>query len=36
MLLYITWDVNPELINLFGIISIRYYSLLFITGLILG
>jgi len=36
MLLYINWDVNPELINLFGKISIRYYGLLFVTGLMLG
>ncbi len=33
--LYITWDVDPEIINIFGI-SIRYYGLLFITGLILA
>lgn len=32
----ITWDVNPEIINLFGKISIRWYGLLFATGLILG
>ena len=36
MLMYVNWDVNPELVNLFGIISIRYYSLLFVTGLLLG
>ncbi|MGV8092292.1 MAG: prolipoprotein diacylglyceryl transferase [Mangrovibacterium sp.] len=33
---YIHWDVNPEIIKLFGIISLRYYSLLFVFGLILG
>ncbi len=33
--LYITWDVDPEIFNLFGI-SIRYYSLLFVGGLILA
>ncbi len=36
MLLAITWDIDPELINLFGIFSIRYYSLLFVGGLVLG
>jgi len=36
MLLQITWDANPELINLFGNFSLRWYSLLFVTGLILG
>lgn len=36
MLLYINWDINPEIVNLFGKISIRYYSLLFVSGLLLG
>jgi len=32
---YIYWNVNPEIINVFGI-SIRYYGLLFVGGLILS
>jgi len=31
---YIYWDIDPEIINIFGI-SIRYYGLLFAGGLIL-
>jgi phosphatidylglycerol---prolipoprotein diacylglyceryl transferase len=31
---YIYWNVDPEIINVFGI-SVRYYGLLFVTGLIL-
>jgi len=31
---YIRWNTDPEIINIFGI-SIRYYGLLFATGLIL-
>ncbi len=31
---YIYWNVDPEIVNVFGI-SIRYYGLLFVTGLIL-
>jgi len=31
---YINWNVNPEIINVFGI-SVRYYGLLFVSGLIL-
>jgi prolipoprotein diacylglyceryl transferase len=31
---YINWNVDPEIINVFGI-SIRYYGLLFVTGLLL-
>jgi phosphatidylglycerol---prolipoprotein diacylglyceryl transferase len=31
---YINWDVDPEIINVFGI-SIRYYGLLFVSGIIL-
>jgi phosphatidylglycerol:prolipoprotein diacylglycerol transferase len=31
---YINWNVDPEIINLFGI-SIRYYGALFVSGLIL-
>jgi len=32
--LYIHWNINPELINVFGI-SVRYYGLLFAGGLLL-
>jgi prolipoprotein diacylglyceryl transferase len=32
---YITWNVDPELFNIFGI-PIRYYGILFVGGLILG
>lgn len=32
---YIHWSPDPEIINLFGI-SIRYYGLLFVSGLILS
>jgi phosphatidylglycerol:prolipoprotein diacylglycerol transferase len=32
---YINWNVDPEIINVFGI-SIRYYGLLFVTGLLLS
>jgi len=31
---YINWNVDPKIINVFGI-SIRYYGLLFVSGLIL-
>jgi phosphatidylglycerol:prolipoprotein diacylglycerol transferase len=31
---YINWNVDPEIINVFGI-SIRYYGILFVTGLLL-
>jgi prolipoprotein diacylglyceryl transferase len=31
---YIHWNIDPEIINIFGI-SIRYYGVLFVTGLIL-
>lgn len=31
---YINWNIDPEIINLFGI-SIRYYGILFVGGLIL-
>ena len=33
-LLYINWDIDPEMINLGGL-SIRYYGLLFAVGLLL-
>lgn len=33
---FIIWDVNPELVNLFGVYSIRYYSLLFLIGFLLA
>ena len=32
----INWNIDPEIVKLFGVFSIRYYSLLFVTGLILG
>ncbi|MRT94586.1 prolipoprotein diacylglyceryl transferase [Ancylomarina sp. 16SWW S1-10-2] len=31
---FINWDIDPEIVNLFGF-SIRYYGLLFVTGLLL-
>lgn len=31
---YIHWNLDPEIVNIFGI-SIRYYGLLFVSGLIL-
>ncbi len=31
---YVHWDINPEILNLFGI-SLRYYGIIFVTGLIL-
>ena len=31
---YIHWNPDPEIVNIFGI-SIRYYGLLFVSGLIL-
>jgi prolipoprotein diacylglyceryl transferase len=34
ILYYIRWDPDPEIVNIFGI-SIRYYGLLFVGGLIL-
>ncbi|AZB08228.1 prolipoprotein diacylglyceryl transferase [Chryseobacterium sp. G0162] len=33
-LLYINWDVNPEIVNILGV-SIKYYGLLFLSGLVL-
>ncbi|AZA79793.1 prolipoprotein diacylglyceryl transferase [Chryseobacterium sp. G0186] len=33
-LLYINWDVNPEIVNILGI-PVKYYGLLFLTGLVL-
>ena len=30
------WDINPEIIRLFDVLPLRYYSILFATGLILG
>ena len=31
---YINWDINPEIVNIFGI-SLRYYGVLFVGGLVL-
>ena len=35
ILTYIHWNPDPEIVSIFGI-SIRYYGLLFVTGLILS
>ncbi len=35
MLMYITWDVDPELFTIFGR-EIRWYGLLWVIGLIVG
>lgn len=32
-LCYINWNINPEIVNIYGI-SIRYYGLLFATGIL--
>jgi phosphatidylglycerol:prolipoprotein diacylglycerol transferase len=32
---FIHWDVNPEIINVFGV-SLRYYGILFVSGIILS
>jgi prolipoprotein diacylglyceryl transferase len=34
--LILHWNPDPEIVRLFGSFSLRYYSLLFVTGLILG
>lgn len=34
-LLYINWDINPEIANILGI-PIKYYGLLFLAGLVLS
>ncbi len=34
-LLYINWDVNPEIVNIGGGFPLKYYGLLFCIGLIL-
>ena len=31
---YIRWDIDPEIVNIFGI-SLRYYGILFVSGLML-
>lgn len=36
MIAFINWNIDPEIFNLFGIISIRYYGILFVSGLIIG
>lgn len=33
---HITWNANPEIFNLFGALSIRYYSVFFVGGLYLA
>ncbi|MBG0765281.1 MAG: prolipoprotein diacylglyceryl transferase, partial [Tissierellales bacterium] len=35
ILTYIHWNPDPEIVNIFGI-SIRYYGLLFVSGLIIA
>ncbi len=30
------WNCDPEFFNLFGVLSVRYYGLLFVTGFALG
>lgn len=35
-LLFISWGPSPEIVQLFGKFALRYYSLLFASGLILG
>ncbi len=35
ILSYINWDIDPEIVNIFGF-SIRYYGLFFATGIILS
>lgn len=32
----IVWDIDPEIVSLFGKLSLRYYSLLFAGGLLMG
>ncbi|WGH26350.1 MAG: prolipoprotein diacylglyceryl transferase [Candidatus Bostrichicola ureolyticus] len=36
MIISIIWDLNPEIIKFFNLFSIRYYSVLFVIGLLLG
>ena len=33
---FINWNIDPEIVKLFGVISLRYYGLMFVTGLFLG
>ena len=30
------WDIDPEWFRLFDVLSVRYYSILFVSGLLLG
>ncbi|WGH26865.1 MAG: prolipoprotein diacylglyceryl transferase [Candidatus Bostrichicola ureolyticus] len=32
----IIWNLNPEIIKIFNLLSIRYYGILFVIGLLLG
>ncbi|MBR4428355.1 MAG: prolipoprotein diacylglyceryl transferase [Clostridia bacterium] len=34
--LFVTWDVNHELVHLWGNFGLRWYSLLFVSGFIIG
>ncbi len=36
LLNYIDWQPDPEIFNLFGIFSVRWYGLLFVAGFIIG
>ncbi len=33
---YFKWDVSPDILNLFGPFSLRWYSLFFIAGILIG
>ncbi len=32
----IEWNIDPEIVMLFGVFPLRYYGILFVTGLLLG
>lgn len=36
MINYITWNVDPEIVNIFGLLSIRWYGLLFAMSFLAG
>lgn len=36
MIGYINWNIDPEITKLFGLIPLRYYGILFVTGLMMG
>ena len=33
---YFTWDISREIFTIYGPMALRWYSLLFITGLLVG